>query len=638
MVQGEEMKHFISIFFLGMILIGSIHMFPGVSGDPNVKRSGEGIVPNPEWGGIPTLEEDSIPIAVLLDGPNSPFINTTDNITTYLIAPKGVSNGAISLNTSIARLSIIGERLSFSLMIEPHKDANGLVSFTLIAVGENSTMNRTAALKISDVNDPPVLSSIDIDDRTHDLAPSGDGSYEVRLDGIEMVYEESYLNFTIVGSPGDRSEDGDRLYYKLDILRSDNWETDPTVNMDTGEVSLHISTEDWIMDNEKLVINIRDGEYSEVLLMIHLEITHINKAPTITLSPGIKERWEQGEVINASFIVSDDDSVGPMEIAFNLDNSLDGSTPSIKDQLPFVSFTRNSNIGINDGSTFWMEINDPFIWKTGAVYLDDIQILVTIRATDPEGDSTILSMMFELVNLNEPPKWNSSLNSNPLQPQTGDRVTFWVDPAEDPDGDELEYVWDFGDGFTGKGRIVEHIFYDSGWKTIQCWASDGNATSEKLYLRTEIVGKSYDRWNDLDNDGDGILNGNDDFPNDRAASKDSDDDRHPDSWNVGYTKLDSTMDLSIDMFPHDREEWIDSDGDGYGDNGDEFPHDMDEWRDSDGDGIGDNGDMFPNTPNDKIKWYVIGGLSVILIIAALSMMIVRNISKAFDGYGDFDEE
>ncbi|MCU0799608.1 MAG: hypothetical protein MUC62_08055 [Candidatus Thermoplasmatota archaeon] len=48
---------------------------------------------------------------------------------------------------------------------------------------------------------------------------------------------------------------------------------------------------------------------------------------------------------------------------------------------------------------------------------------------------------------------------------------------------------------------------------------------------------------------------------------------------------------SKDMFPDDRTEWSDRDGDGHGDNlADSFPDDPEEWRDTDGDGKGDSSD------------------------------------------------
>jgi len=64
-------------------------------------------------------------------------------------------------------------------------------------------------------------------------------------------------------------------------------------------------------------------------------------------------------------------------------------------------------------------------------------------------------------------------------------------------------------------------------------------------------------------------------------------------------ELDSDGDGVVDSeddFPQDANESVDSDGDGFGDNSDVFPDDVNEWADFDGDGIGDNSD--PDDDND----------------------------------------
>jgi len=99
-----------------------------------------------------------------------------------------------------------------------------------------------------------------------------------------------------------------------------------------------------------------------------------------------------------------------------------------------------------------------------------------------------------------------------------------------------------------------------------------------------------------DSDGDGIEDVDDAFPDDPAASIDSDGDGRPDKWNPGKNETDSTSipKLHLDAFPDDPDEWNDTDGDGYGDNeADTFPNDPYEWTDSDGDGFGDNSDIAP---------------------------------------------
>jgi hypothetical protein len=98
-----------------------------------------------------------------------------------------------------------------------------------------------------------------------------------------------------------------------------------------------------------------------------------------------------------------------------------------------------------------------------------------------------------------------------------------------------------------------------------------------------------------DADNDGVSDSEDDFPNDPAASIDSDGDGYPDRYNEGKTQSDSTSNppLIIDAFPNNPDEWIDSDGDFVGDNSDKFPNNPDEWSDIDSDGVGDNSDINP---------------------------------------------
>ena len=105
----------------------------------------------------------------------------------------------------------------------------------------------------------------------------------------------------------------------------------------------------------------------------------------------------------------------------------------------------------------------------------------------------------------------------------------------------------------------------------------------------------------IDTDGDGYLDINDDFPLDPTEWLDTDGDgtgNNADTDDDGDGYLDTN-----DDFPLDPTEWLDTDGDGTGNNADtdddgdgyldsndDFPLDPTEWLDTDGDGIGNNAD------------------------------------------------
>jgi Leucine-rich repeat (LRR) protein len=65
-----------------------------------------------------------------------------------------------------------------------------------------------------------------------------------------------------------------------------------------------------------------------------------------------------------------------------------------------------------------------------------------------------------------------------------------------------------------------------------------------------------------DTDNDGVSNLVDHFPQDPAASVDSDSDGYPDSWNDGQTEQDSTTGLTLDSYPSDTACYLEEHGDG----------------------------------------------------------------------------
>ena len=102
---------------------------------------------------------------------------------------------------------------------------------------------------------------------------------------------------------------------------------------------------------------------------------------------------------------------------------------------------------------------------------------------------------------------------------------------------------------------------------------------------------TQDRFGCLDSDNDGWSNDGDLFSNNPTQWADRDGDGHGDNQ--------STNASPSDAFPADGTQWEDADGDGHGDNpygtqGDWFPYDPSRWQDSDADGIADEDDAFDN--------------------------------------------
>ena len=53
---------------------------------------------------------------------------------------------------------------------------------------------------------------------------------------------------------------------------------------------------------------------------------------------------------------------------------------------------------------------------------------------------------------------------------------FSAQASVDPDGEIVEYVWDFGDGFSRKGQVVDHQYAQPGTYTVKLWVRDNTPT------------------------------------------------------------------------------------------------------------------------------------------------------------------
>ena len=157
---------------------------------------------------------------------------------------------------------------------------------------------------------------------------------------------------------------------------------------------------------------------------------------------------------------------------------------------------------------------------------------------------------------------------------------------------------DVSGAFAGEAHVL----------TLTLSVSNGNQIIERLsgYVNEKRVinDTPFSIRADDDADGDFVPDDEDAFPNDPAASVDADGDRAPDAWNENATAEQiAASELVLDAFLDNADEWLDTDGDGIGNNedtdddgdgvaddADAFPTDATETTDTDGDGIGNNAD------------------------------------------------
>jgi PKD repeat protein len=95
---------------------------------------------------------------------------------------------------------------------------------------------------------------------------------------------------------------------------------------------------------------------------------------------------------------------------------------------------------------------------------------VTLTVTDPSGATDTATVPVSVVPDQAPIAAASTTTSKPKAKQP---VTFDGTASNDPDGYDLTYTWTFGDGTSGTGAVVNHVFAKSGKYTVTLTVDDG---------------------------------------------------------------------------------------------------------------------------------------------------------------------
>lgn len=159
-----------------------------------------------------------------------------------------------------------------------------------------------------------------------------------------------------------------------------------------------------------------------------------------------------------------------------------------------ASFGGGSGNPVSSGLTF-----TPSAAQLGQNYV------VNFVATDDRGASApSLSIVLNVVELtNAEP---TAVAGGPYTGQEGSPVSFDGTGSSDPDGDDLTYSWDFGDGNTGTGPTPSHTYADNGSYTVTLSVEDEEgATDENTTTATiDNVAPSVGSIADLPSDPVGV--------------------------------------------------------------------------------------------------------------------------------------
>jgi len=78
----------------------------------------------------------------------------------------------------------------------------------------------------------------------------------------------------------------------------------------------------------------------------------------------------------------------------------------------------------------------------------------------------------------------------------GIKIEFDASRSSDPNGDNLEFHWDFGDGSSGSGEQVTHVYQKEGTYSVILTVTDGSGLSDKDTIKVTISSDSDEKDGD----------------------------------------------------------------------------------------------------------------------------------------------
>ncbi|KAA0007572.1 MAG: PKD domain-containing protein [Thermoplasmata archaeon] len=108
-------------------------------------------------------------------------------------------------------------------------------------------------------------------------------------------------------------------------------------------------------------------------------------------------------------------------------------------------------------------------------------VTLTVIDNDGTSDTAVTSAVIGEASTNKAPVADAG---GPYEAKVGEQVLFDASYSYDPDGSIVSYVWDFGDGETGDGQTVQHVYSKPDTYIVKLTVTDdgGETDSSSTYV------------------------------------------------------------------------------------------------------------------------------------------------------------
>jgi len=249
-----------------------------------------------------------------------------------------------------------------------------------------------------------------------------------------------------------------------------------------------------------------------------------------TDNDGLDDRYEVDNSLNPN---NDDSAEDPdSDGRSNLDEYLGGTDPNTADPAPSTDIILdNGDVGTSFTAT-WSSYSGAEQYGSSTLYARAGGGVESYRFTPTINAAGTYDVFV----------WNSCYNNRAVNvPHT---ITH-------KDGSDTVFVdQDCDTGTHGEWFLLGRYSFNQGNFGYLEISDTGLIPSSTTYVGADAARFTM-TGPDADSDNDGVIDINDAFPLDMAASVDGDQDGYPDNWNIGYGEVDSSTGLNLDNYPDD---------------------------------------------------------------------------------------
>ena len=155
----------------------------------------------------------------------------------------------------------------------------------------------------------------------------------------------------------------------------------------------------------------------------------------------------------------------------------DGKASSDPDIEDINSLTYSWELGEAGGPKYTASKQSNFEME-----LDEGDYSITLTVEDPEGEIDTVTHSFKVTNL--PPV--ASIDADKTSVFTGEEIQFSGEDSYDPEGDALDYIWNFGDNQTSSLKSPKHSWNQAGKYAVRLTVKDGDGQEGTTTKNIEI--------------------------------------------------------------------------------------------------------------------------------------------------------